>query len=117
MTVNLNTDWDVIQIGSGMLNIRVDANYIGDQWFSPFNDKPSFPSDPVGNGNLQQDAYWFLNSRVSWDAGNLTLAVWGRNLADKEYYSYGLDLRNFTGSDYLVRGARRTFGVEASYRF
>jgi outer membrane receptor protein involved in Fe transport len=43
--------------------------------------------------------------------------LWGRNLADEEYYSYGLDLRSITGADFLVRGARRTFGIEASYRF
>lgn len=117
MTVNLNADWDVIQLGSGFISVRADASYIGDQWFSPFNDQPSNAQDLIGNAALQQDGYWLLNGRLAWQAENVTVALWGRNLADKEYYSYGLDLRSFTGADYLVRGARRTYGVEVSYQF
>ncbi len=116
-TANINVDWKLIEISEGAVRLRVDAVYIGDQWFSPFNDKLSNPSDTFGNQQLQQEAYWLSNGRLSWQGKNLSLVLWGRNLADEEYYSYGLDLRSITGSDYLVRGARRTYGLEASYRF
>lgn len=117
MTANFNVDWELAEIAEGALRLRADAVYIGDQWFSPFNDKPSNTADTFGNQQLQQEAYWLLNGRLSWQGENLSLALWGRNLADEEYYSYGLDLRAITGSDYLVRGSRRTYGLEASYRF
>lgn len=110
MTANFNIDWEALEMAGGMLSVRADVTYIGDQWFSPFNEKN-------GNQQLQQSAYSLINGRVSWHRENLSLALWGRNLTDKEYYSYGLDLRNITGADYLVRGARRTYGVEVSYTF
>jgi iron complex outermembrane receptor protein len=117
LTANINADWRVASVADGDIHLRADVSYIGDQWFSPFNDKPSNATDPVGNGNLQQEGYWLSNARVSWEHENVQLAVWGRNLADEEYFTYGLDLRAFTGADWMIRGARRSFGVEASYYF
>lgn len=39
-----------------------------------------------------------------------------RNLTNKYYYNYGLNI-NIFGLDYLNRGMPRTYGVEATARF
>lgn len=117
MTANINADWKITSIAGGDIRALVDFSYIGDQWFSPFNEKPSSLVDPIGNGNLQQEAYWLANARIAWETEHTTVALWGKNLTDEEYFSYGLDLRSFNGSDYMIRGAARTYGVEVGYKF
>ena len=89
---------------------NVNANYADEQWFSPFNDKN-------GNGQLRQGAYAKVDTSLSWRGDALTLRLWGNNLTDKEYYSYGLDLRDSFGFDFLIPAAPRTFGVSARYTF
>jgi iron complex outermembrane receptor protein len=42
--------------------------------------------------------------------------VWGKNLANKFYYTYGLNIVVF-GLDYLNRGMPHTFGLELGYKF
>ena len=60
--------------------------------------------------------YWLFNARVSYETPNWSVAIWGKNLANKYYYNYGLNI-NIFGLDYLNRGTPRTYGVELTARF
>jgi len=104
-------DYD-IPTSWGSLNAHVDANYQGDQFYSAYNDFPTF--EEIG-----QDAYWLVNSRLSaavGDEGNLTISAWVKNLADEEYDVYAINLQAL-GFDYFLTGAPRTYGLEVGYRF
>jgi len=108
---NIALDYD-IPTSWGSLNAHVDANYQGDQFYSAYNDFPTF--EEIG-----QDAYWLVNSRLSaavGDEGNLTISAWVKNLADEEYDVYAINLQAL-GFDYFLTGAPRTYGLEVGYRF
>lgn len=45
-----------------------------------------------------------------------SVSLWGKNLTNKFYYVYGLNLNAFY-LDYFARGAPRTYGIEATMRF
>ena len=65
----------------------------------------------------REPAYAVTNARLSYTTGD---GKWGfsafvRNLADKYYRVYNLDLSGFTGSNQSVYGAPRTYGVGFRY--
>jgi iron complex outermembrane receptor protein len=65
------------------------------------------------------DSYTISNLRVSWTNASeiIEVALWGKNLVDKEVKTYVFDLRDATGVIENMRGAPRTFGVEFTYNF
>jgi len=65
-----------------------------------------------------QKAYGLLNGRIEANVGDsLTLGIWGKNLADKHYYTYDLDLTTSLGYAVSWGGSARTFGADVTYRF
>ena len=65
---------------------------------------------------LEQDSYGLLNARVSYipDNADWSLALWGSNLSDEEYYADVV--ANGTG----IRagwGIPRTYGIDLNYQF
>ncbi len=57
-----------------------------------------------------------VNGRVTYDTERWAVSLWTKNLTNKFYYTYGLNINVF-GLDYLNRGTPRTYGVEATFRF
>ena len=101
-----NYEWS---LGSaGYITAQVDASYSDDVYYSAFQD--------IAVG---QKAYTLTNARLSWRSVDekLELALWGKNLSDKEYASYVFDLRPDFGFLQRMRGVPRTVGVEARYAF
>ncbi|MFZ4602576.1 MAG: TonB-dependent receptor [Caulobacterales bacterium] len=68
---------------------------------------------------LTQKAYGVVDASVSVDlTKSATLRVWGRNLADEEYFVSMIGLVNAgLGSAYANFGAPRTFGADLRLRF
>lgn len=68
-----------------------------------------------------QPSYGLLNGRLAanFGGGHWTVAGWSKNILNKEYFNYGLDLTAATSLGYALAwgGVPRTWGVEASYRF
>ena len=110
LTFNADAELRVGQIGDGTLYLRPNFVYVGDTWLSPFNEKN-------GNQNLQQDGYWLANLQGSYEVNGLTFSAYVKNIFEEEYFQYGLDLRGAVGVDFLVRGERRTYGVNMTYKF
>lgn len=65
-----------------------------------------------------QQAYGLLSSRVSLELDNgLSVAVWGKNLTAKKYFTYTLDLTASVGNAVSWGGVPRTWGLEVGYKF
>ncbi|MBP7337810.1 TonB-dependent receptor [Niveispirillum sp.] len=119
-------DWDVASFGPGDLKLRGDTSYMGKYYFDPFKDYGQSPCDkPAPGSNVLQagpaiacgnPSYWLFNARLTYDTPDWSVALWGKNLTNKYYYNYGLNISIF-GLDYLNRGMPRTYGVEFTARF
>lgn len=125
-TFSAGFDWDVFDSDAGKLTLRSDAAYTGKYYFDPFGDYGQSPCDRAGApGNVRpagpaitcgNPGYWLVNSRLTYERGNYAVSLWAKNLTNKFYYSYGLNIDIF-GLDYLNRGTPRTYGVELTAKF
>lgn len=123
VSANFGFDWDVAQIGSGKLTLHGDTSYTGRYYYDVFGSYdyvgPQGSSVNSGRGPLQLGGgdYWLANGRISFTSDTFSIAVYGKNLTNKLYYPNGINVEGSYGSDYLVRAAPRTFGVEVSAKF
>lgn len=125
-TFSAGFDWDIIDDGQNKLKLRGDTVYTGKYFFDPFGDYDQTPCDrPGAPGNVRpagpsitcgNPGYWLFNSRLTYERDNYSISLWAKNLSNKFYYSYGLNIDIF-GLDYLNRGTPRTYGVEVSAKF
>ncbi|PZU12401.1 MAG: TonB-dependent receptor [Sphingobium sp.] len=128
LTFNAGFEWTAVRTESndGRIVLRGDANYMGKYYFDPFKNYGQQPCDQPAAGSSVLSAtpeiacgnpgYWLFNGRISYETPSYTIALWGKNLTNKFYYAYGLNLNAFY-LDYFNRGAPRTYGVEASFKF
>ncbi len=103
----VSADWDPLTLSHARLTLHIDGSYVSKQYFELLN-----------QDRIAQDPYGLINGRIGfhgaddrWDIG-----VWGRNLANKFYFTSQADLQGL-GFDYRHRGAPRMFGLDASYHF
>lgn len=108
--ISISADWQIMKTDAGELSLLPSANYVSHQYFSPFNDL-------AGNKNLFQDGYWVANAQLVWKTESYTARLWSRNLFNKTYYIYGIDLRSGWGMDYLTRGAPVSYGLDVTFWF
>lgn len=109
VTANFGLDWTVAQLGGGDIEFSPNISYVGRQWFSPFNDRPSFAGDPIGNAGLQQRGYARIDASISWTRDRFSVRASVDNLLQRKYYLYGIDLRSALGFDLLSPSGPRTF--------
>ena len=117
LTAQLGIDWTLARLGDGEIQFLPRVSYTGHQWFSPFNDRESFPGDPIGNGRLKQDAMAKVDAQLLWSNDTITAGFFVKNLFEKKYYLYGLDLRTFFGLDFLTPADPRTYGAMVRFKF
>lgn len=126
MTLSAAFDWTPIKTDNGKFTVHGDTSYMGKYYFDPFKNYGQSPcGSPAPGFNILQagpsiacgnPGYWLFNGRLTYDTPKWALSVWGKNLSNKFYYTYGLNINVF-GLDYLNRGTPRTYGLEATYRF
>ncbi len=94
------------------INFHLDLSYIGEQWFTAFN-------DDAGHKDIGQSGYTLFNGRLnySWGKKQYQLSLWGRNLTNKEYQVYAINLSDSFGYHYTIKGAPRTFGASLQVQF
>lgn len=86
--------------------VQVDTRHSGDMVKDAIN-------DPL----IATSAYWLWNARASiFVQGDWEVAVWGKNLADEEYVTQGVNNLPL-GYGFRVYGAPRTYGVSFSKSF
>jgi iron complex outermembrane recepter protein len=125
-TFSAGVDFDVLNAGDTKLTLRADAAYTGKYFFDPFGDYGLDPCDRAGAPGAVRPAgvaitcgnpgYWLANSRLTLEHGNYSASLWVKNLTNKYYYTYGLNIDIF-GLDYLNRGTPRTYGLELTAKF
>lgn len=105
MNFNLSADYELALGSAGSLLLHLDTNWSDDHYHNV-------------NNTVAQDAYWLTNGRVSFEAADdsFTVALWVKNIEDKVYKTYSVDLQAL-GWDYNHLGAPRTAGIEATFRF
>ena len=109
VTANLGVDWTIGEVGGGDFVFMPSVSYVSRQYFSPFNEKPSFVGDPVGNYRLQQEGYAKIDASLSWTRDRLSVRAAVNNLLQRKYYVYGIDLRSALGFDLLTPSSPRTY--------
>lgn len=81
--------------------VRVEYLILGETWFDDFN-----------RDEFRQGSFGLVNAAVGWRAQNWSIALYGTNLAEEEYYSnMNTDVR--TGAP----GAPQEFGVRVGVTF
>jgi iron complex outermembrane recepter protein len=127
LTFSAGFDLTAYEQGPHRITLRGDTQYMGRYYFDPFGSYGQDPCDTPRAGTLVLQAtpeiacgnpgYWLFNARATYSYDErLSFSLWGRNLSNKFYYVYGLNLNAFY-QDYFTRGAPRTWGVEATFRF
>lgn len=120
---NLGIDWDIAKTNSGTFAIHADTSYTGRYYYDVFGSydyvgpqgsSVNSARGPLGEG---QNPYWLINGRISYTTDSFTIAGFVKNLTDKLYYPNAINVEGSYGSDYRIRAAPRTFGVELSAKF
>ena len=106
--VNVSLDYDLWQSERAWVQLHYDASYVSKQYFEPFNDD-----------RLSQSGYVVHNLRlnVAVEDEEHALGLYIKNVADKEYAVYSVDLVADWNGLFFFRGAPRTFGVDYKYSF
>jgi iron complex outermembrane receptor protein len=93
-------------IGGGHASAQVSGDYV------------SYIYDNVRNFAASKlPAYIVTNLRLAWesDDGRWQTALFANNVADRRYYTIGYDLSNATGSNSVVPGLPRWYGVNVRF--
>jgi len=118
-SVNLGVDWDAYASAAGKLTLHADGAYTGRFFYDGFKDYTygNLPNVSSGKFSDGEGNYWVFNSRANYTYDRYTFSIWGKNLADKTYYPFGIAIENLFGNGYRVRAAPRTFGAEMAVKF
>jgi iron complex outermembrane receptor protein len=95
---------------------RIDWRYQSRTFFTAFNNQYGVPDDGLQE---QQAGYGLLSARLTFaDADDrFSVAVFGQNLTDEEYYTFGQNALGVQGVSYNYLGRPREWGVTFGARF
>jgi iron complex outermembrane receptor protein len=118
-SANLGFDWDAFSLGEGKLSVHGDGEYTGTFHYDAFGDYTAGPLPKVASGPYTEGGgnYWLFNGRITYAIDHYSVSAWGKNLANKAYYPYGISLENLFGNGYRVPAPPRTVGVEVAMTF
>ncbi|ODU18787.1 MAG: TonB-dependent receptor [Sphingomonas sp. SCN 67-18] len=93
---------------TGKFSLHGDLSYSSSQYFEVLN----IP-------RLKQGSYALLSGHIDWESadGRWSASVWGKNLANKFYFTSRVDLLSGFGFDYNHIGTPRTYGVTVGAKF
>ena len=105
-TASLNVSYDMATMGDRLLRLNAEWAYRGDVYYDVFNSAGAFQSGfSILNANLV-----LTDSQNQW-----SVSLWGRNLADKEYITIGI--QGFGGIPINNLGAPRQYGLRVTKQF
>ena len=92
----------------GSITALLDATYTDDIYYNARQDLV-----------IGQKAYTITNARLSYRTASedIEVALWAKNLSNKEYATYSFDLRPDFGFVQYMRGVPRTLGFDLKYSF
>ena len=100
-------DWEALNSDVGVLTVHLDGNYVSRQEY-----------DALNTASLTQGGYGLLGARIGFRTTDdrFGIAVWGKNLADRYYYTSRISISTI-GFNYNHVGAPRTYGVTLDTKF
>jgi iron complex outermembrane receptor protein len=108
-----NADWRFARLATGDLHLELNGNYYSKQYY-----------DALNTERTSQAGYALVNGRIAMIHAvdhQYEVAIWGKNLANKQYLVYGLPQKlpadGGLGFDYALVGEPRTYGLEVTARF
>jgi iron complex outermembrane receptor protein len=112
-TVSVGVGYTLPPTPAGVLSARVDGYWQDDE------DYLLFDNEIIHGGD-----YFLLNGRLQlaeipspYDSGTLELGVWGRNLLDRKYRTFGIDFGDRIGVAGNTYGNPRTFGFDLTWHW
>jgi iron complex outermembrane receptor protein len=124
-TYNLGAQFEMAVSDGIEMTARLDWQHVGEMafhtlqgeltptvWNVIFN-APVFDADM---SKATRDSYNTLNARVSFDAENWGVTIWGRNIADEKYLEEIIPAPEFGGS-FVHPGSKDSYGIDFNYRF
>jgi iron complex outermembrane receptor protein len=107
-TVSVGAQYEADLGSLGTLTPRIDYRYQTEVFFTAFN-------LPLEN----QDAYELLSARLTWRAPNerFSIAVFGENITDEEYFTFGQNALLTQGVAYAYLGRPAEYGVTLSLEY
>jgi iron complex outermembrane recepter protein len=111
-----------VPVGFGKVAIHADYAYrapVVYTWETPAANRPDIVAWNIQNQLGVIPGYGLVNARVALtlDHPNMDIAIWGRNLGNKQYYIQQFDSYDGLGTSENFQGDPRTYGVTATYRF
>lgn len=106
-SVNFGTDY-TFTLPIGELTPRIDASY-----------RSTTYKDSINTPQITQPGYWLTNARLAYTpagADHFELQLYGSNLFDEKYISYGQNL-SVNGVVFAGYGRPREWGLTAKYQF
>jgi iron complex outermembrane receptor protein len=106
----------------GKLALHADFSYKDKVYYSyetPAAGQPDYQAWVIANQLRAVAGYGLLSARVSFTLNqpDVELAIWGRNLANKQFNLYEFNLYESLGVAMNYPGDPRTFGATINYRF
>ncbi|MEM6316826.1 MAG: TonB-dependent receptor [Bacteroidota bacterium] len=90
------------KMNNNRLQATIDYQFQSDMFFDPENTIP-------------QEGYGILNAQFSYTFNKIEIGIWGKNLADVTYYSYGYGVGG--AASFANFGLPRTYGVSLGFQF
>jgi iron complex outermembrane receptor protein len=123
-TLNLGLQYESSFSANYDLVLRADYMQVGETWFHTVqnNQQPAVWGALLGfpvNSDMSKsvrDEYSLIDLRASLIGENLTLTVWGRNIADEEYLAEVIPAPEFGGS-FIHEAPYATYGIDLKYNF
>lgn len=108
LTANLSAAYTFGLFDSGSVTVRADYNHRSKVYYNVSNSEV-----------IRQNKRGLWNGRIAWEnpEGTLEFALWGRNLADREWKSFGLDFTGSFGYQVSYWAPPRQVGVELTVRY
>jgi iron complex outermembrane receptor protein len=107
-------------LAGGLLTPRLDMTYQSKIYFNAGNNGCFAANSTAGCGvTNDQGGYTLFNGRIGWetDSKKWNVALWGRNLTSKEYFSGKLSLIGFFGREQGNPAPPREYGVTVERKF
>ncbi len=108
LSLSGGVDWDVLATASGTLSLGVTGSYASKQYYDLFNiERIAQGGNVLINGQL---SYRFADDQYG-------ITLWGKNIFNRFYHRYAVNLQGSLGYDYLHLGDPRTYGVSFDAKF
>ncbi len=106
-SLSIGVDWTIPLASGDSLYVRPSYSYRSQVYFEDENQP-----------GIEQDGYGLVNLRAGWRFANRwEVAVWGNNLADKEYLTDAGNTGLLFGIPTVIAGPDRSYGVTLRAKF